>query len=96
MEQTLISRQNLAKRWNYESTKPIEAFEKAGVLRRVPLPNSIRYSVEEIEQIENLGQDINPLSPLERKRLDNRIELLEKENEELKKIINKVKQILYI
>lgn len=55
MEQTLISRQNLAKRWNYESTKPIEAFEKAGVLRRVPLPNSIRYSIEEIEQIENLG-----------------------------------------
>lgn len=96
MEQTLISRQNLAKRWNYESTKPIEAFEKAGVLRRVTLPNSIRYSIEEIEQIENLGQDINPLSPLERKRLDNRIELLEKENEELKKIINKVKQILYI
>lgn len=96
MEQTLISRQNLAKRWNYESTKPIEAFEKAGVLRRVPLSNSIRYSIEEIEQIENLGQDINPLSPLERKRLDNRIELLEKENEELKKIINKVKQILYI
>ena len=41
MEQTLINRQNLAKRWDYESTKPIEAFEKAGVLTRVPLPNSI-------------------------------------------------------
>ena len=96
MEQTLISRQNLAKRWNYESTKPIEAFEKAGVLRRVPLPNSIRYSIEEIEQIENLGQDINTLSPLERRRLERRIELLKKENEELKMVINKVKQILYI
>ena len=79
MEQTLISRQNLAKRWNYESTKPIEAFEKAGLLRRVPLPNSIRYSIEEIEQIENLGQDINPLSPLERRRLERRIGLLKKD-----------------
>ena len=96
MEQTLISRQNLAKRWNYESTKPIEAFEKAGVLRRVPLPNSIRYSIEEIEQIENLGQDINPLSPLERRRLERRIELLKKENAKLKEMIIQIEGILYL
>ncbi|WP_034866951.1 hypothetical protein [Clostridium paraputrificum] len=76
MEQTLINRQNLAKRWDYESTKPIEAFEKAGVLTRVPLPNSIRYSLEEIEKIESLGQDINPLSPLERRRLERKLKNL--------------------
>ncbi|MDB2125796.1 MULTISPECIES: transcription factor [Clostridium] len=88
MEQTLINRQNLAKRWDYESTKPIEAFEKAGVLTRVPLPNSIRYSLEEIEKIESLGQDINPLSPLERRRLERKIEKLERENEMLIQRLN--------
>lgn len=88
MGQTLINRQNLAKRWDYESTKPIEAFEKAGVLTRVPLPNSIRYSLEEIEKIESLGQDINPLSPLERRRLEKRIEQLERENEILIQRLN--------
>lgn len=88
MEQTLINRQNLAKRWDYESTKPIEAFEKAGVLTRVPLPNSIRYSLEEIEKIESLGPDINPLSPLERRRLERKIEKLERENEMLIQRLN--------
>ncbi|MDB2075664.1 transcription factor [Clostridium paraputrificum] len=88
MGQTLINRQNLAKRWDYESTKPIEAFEKAGVLTRVPLPNSIRYSLEEIEKIESLGQDINPLSPLERRRLERKIEKLERENEMLIQRLN--------
>ena len=88
MEQTLINRQNLAKRWDYESTKPIEAFEKAGVLTRVPLPNSIRYSLEEIEKIESVGQDINPLSPLERRRLERKIEILERENEMLIQRLN--------
>ena len=88
MGQTLINRQNLAKRWDYESTKPIEAFEKAGVLTRVPLPNSIRYSLEEIEKIESLGQDINPLSPLERRRLERKIEKLQRENEMLIQRLN--------
>ena len=88
MEQTLINRQNLAKRWDYESTKPIKKKKKAGVLTRVPLPNSIRYSLEEIEKIESLGQDINPLSPLERRRLERKIEKLERENEMLIQRLN--------
>lgn len=77
--QTLISRQNLAKRWDYESTKPIEAFERDGVLTRVKLPGSIRYSLEEVEKIESLGQDISPLSPLERRKLERKMRELENE-----------------
>lgn len=54
----------------------------------MPLPNSIRYSLEEIEKIESLGQDINPLSPLERRRLERKIEKLERENEMLIQRLN--------
>lgn len=81
MSQVLISRQSLAKRWDYESTKPIEALEKDGVLTRVPTISSPRYSLREIEEIENLGQDINPLSPMERRRFERKIVELERERD---------------
>ncbi|MEO2506668.1 transcription factor [Clostridium paraputrificum] len=95
MEQTLISRQDLAKRWGFESPNSLINYENDGLLTRNPNFKYPKYYMEEIIKIETLGE-VNPLSPLERKRLNNRIELLEKENEELKKVINKVKQILYI
>jgi len=91
LEQTLLSRNTLAKRWDYESTKPIEALEKDGVLTRVPTISSPRYSLMEIEGIENLGQDINPLSPLERRRFERRIEELEKERDYYRTKIENVK-----
>lgn len=77
-EKTLISRQNLAKRWDYASTKVIENYEAEGIITRVPGLPSPRYSLEEIIQIETIGE-VNPLSPLERIRFERRIEELEKE-----------------
>lgn len=77
-EKTLISRQNLAKRWDYTSTKVIENYEAEGIITRVPGLPSPRYSLEEIIKIETTGE-INPLSPLERMRFERKIEALEKE-----------------
>lgn len=93
MEQTLLSRQSLAERWDFESTKAIENYEKAGIITRVPSLTSPRYSINEILKIETLG-DVNPLSPLERSKKDRRIKELEKEIEILKEKLDAVKQVL--
>lgn len=62
MEQTLFSRQDLAKRWGFESTRAIEKYEQNGVIKRVPGIPIPRYSISQIEKIENDGLDLNPLS----------------------------------
>lgn len=77
--QTLISRQDLSKRWGFNSTKVIENYELNGIIKRVPNIPTPRYSLYEIEKIEMLGLDLNPLSPLERRRFEKRVEDLEKE-----------------
>lgn len=79
MEQTLLSRQDIAKRWGFSSTKVIENYELNGIIKRVPNLPTPRYSLYEIEKLEILGQDIKPLSPLERRRLEKKVEDLEKE-----------------
>lgn len=79
MEKVLISRKTLAERWDYESTRAIIDMEQEGIITRIPEVSSPRYSVEEILRIENLGKEANPLSPLERRRLEKRIDELEKE-----------------
>lgn len=78
MEQTLLSRKDLAKRWRFTDTKVISNYEADGIIKRVQGIPTPRYSLYEIEKIETLGQNINPLSPMERRRLERRIEDLEK------------------
>lgn len=95
MEQTLIGRQDLAKRWGFENPNSLIKYENEGIITRNPNFKAPKYYIEEILKIESLGE-VNPLSPLERKRLSNRIKLLENENEKLKEIINKIKGILYL
>lgn len=93
MEKTLISRQSLAERWDYSSTKVIETYEQQGIITRVPGLPSPRYSLEEILKIESLGK-VNPLSPYERRRLEKRIEDLENENNMYKEKFSNIKGIL--
>ncbi|MFT8351272.1 transcription factor [Clostridium saccharoperbutylacetonicum] len=69
MEQTLLSRQDLAKRWNL-NPRTIVDYEQNGVIKRVPKLQVPRYSLSQIEEIENDGLDLNPTSPIERKRLE--------------------------
>lgn len=78
MEKTLLSRQDLAGRWGF-TTNAIINYESEGLITRIPDIPSPRYALSEILKIENLGKDVNPLSPIERRRLERRIEDLEKE-----------------
>jgi hypothetical protein len=93
MEQTLISRQTLADRWDFESPQSIINYENQGILTRNPNIKAPRYYMEEIIQIEAL-KEINPLSPLERRRLDRKIETLEKELNLYKEKVTNLKIIL--
>jgi len=94
MEQTLLSRQDLAKRWRFSSTKVIENYELSGIIKRIPNLPTPRYSLYEIEKLEMVGQDLNPLSPVQRMRLENKIKALEKELEMYKAKIENAKVAL--
>ncbi|MBN1076982.1 transcription factor [Clostridium botulinum] len=90
----LISRKTLAERWDYDSTRAIVDMEQEGIITRIPEVSSPRYSMEEILRIESLGKEANPLSPLERRRLEKRISDLEKENEMLNLKLTNIKVAL--
>lgn len=96
MQQTLYSRKQLAERWGYPSTKPIEEMESKGILKRVPAFAGVRYSITQIEQIESIGIDVDPLSPLERIKKDKKIRELEDEVVKLKETLSIIKQVITI
>lgn len=84
MEKTLISRNELAKRWGV-TTRTIINYEESGIITRNPNFEKPLYYLEEIQNIDNYKP--NPLSHFERKRLEN-------ENKELKDRINALESIL--
>ncbi len=89
MAQALLSRQDLAKRWGFTDTKVIQTYENNGIIKRVPGISVPRYSIIQIEELETAGLDLNPLSPIEKRRLENKIkELEEKVNYYEEKISN--------
>lgn len=94
MERELLTREELAKRWNFKSVRAIEALEQNGTLKRVPAISVPRYSLRQIEELENAGLDLNPLSPVERKRLAKKIEALEIEVQELREKLNNARAAL--
>ncbi|WP_195259366.1 transcription factor [Clostridium paraputrificum] len=87
MEPTLISRAKLAERWDFENPNSLIKYENEGIISRNPNFKAPKYYMEEILRIESLGE-INPLSPLERRRLERRIEQLERENKMLMQRLN--------
>ena len=91
-EKTLLSRQSLAKRWDFTSSKVIEKYESLGILTRVSGLQTPRYHIDEILKIESLG-NTNPLSPIERRKLEKRAERLEKENEKLRNLLREYQSI---
>lgn len=78
MEQTLISRKELAERWGV-TTRTIINYEESGIITRNLKFDKPYYYLEEIQSIDNYKP--NPLSHFERKRLEN-------ENKELRDKIN--------
>lgn len=92
-EKTLISRNSLAERWDFDSPNTIVTYENEGVLTRNPNFKVPRYYMEEVLKIEAL-KEINPLSPLERRRLERRVEELEMENLNLKDRLTNIKVLI--
>jgi len=92
-EKTLISRNSLAQRWDFDSPNTIITYENEGVLTRNPNFKVPRYYIEEVLKIEAL-KEINPLSPLERRRLERRVEELEMENLNLKDRLTNIKVLI--
>lgn len=92
-EKTLVNRRTLAERWDFDSTESIQNYEKRGILTRNPNFEAPRYYMEEVLKIETL-KEINPLSPLERIRLERKIEELEKENMNLKDRLTNIKVLV--
>ena len=93
MTQTLIDRPNLAKRWGFENHNSLIAYENEGIITRNTNFKAPRYYMEEVLKIEALGE-VNPLSPLERKRLEKRISDLEKENQLMRERLNNCRMAL--
>lgn len=77
MGKTLLTRKELMERWGL-SYNTICNYETNGILTRNPNFENPMYYIEEIIKIESL-EEPKPLSPLERRRLEKKIEDLEKE-----------------
>ena len=86
--QTLLSRQDLAKRWGLTPQAVIN-YEQQGILTRNPNIPTPRYNLCDIERIENMGVGENVTGYLER---ENR--KLRKENRELKEKIQTILNVL--
>lgn len=68
---TLLTRDELAKRWGYTKTSIIR-LEQDGVIHRVKDLQGCKYSIREIEAIEALGRkDLNEVSFIDFKRMEN-------------------------
>lgn len=91
MEQTLLSRESLANRWEV-SVKTIQRYEEDGIITRVkniPVP---RYPISQILKLEEI--DISETSPLFVKQLKKENNQLKEENEKLNQKLNLVRQAL--
>ena len=91
MDKVLISRETLAKRWDI-STRTVINYEQEGLLTRNPNIPVPRYNLDEIMKLE--GTELNPLSPLERRRLEKEIEEKDKKIAMLEAKLNKVQMAL--
>lgn len=89
MEKTLFSRKDLMKRWGV-SYQSIINYENNGTLTRNPNFENPMYYLEEVLKIESLNE-IDPLSPLERRRLEKEIEEKDKKIAMLEAKLNQIK-----
>lgn len=74
--QTVYGVQELAERWNI-SPGSIRAMEQDGKLHRLPDLPGVKFSAVEVYQLENVGREVEPLTPYERRRLEDKIRDLE-------------------
>lgn len=83
----LLTQKDLAKRWQVTEAT-IKNWRDEGILQPVKGIPVIRFTEQYVLELE--GVKLERFSPLERRRMERRLEQLEKENGELKGIISKV------
>lgn len=95
MERTLLDRKELAERWGY-TDKTLITMENNGLLKRVPNITGVKYSIREVERVENAGLNISPLSQSERLRLEREIAKKDKELNKLRAMITSIKVVIEV
>ena len=83
----LLTQKDLAKRWQVTEAT-IKNWRDEGILQPVKGLPVIRFTEQYVSELE--GVKLERFSPLERRRMERRLEQLEKENEVLKGIISEV------
>lgn len=83
----VLTTSELAKRWKCDESS-IQRYERDGRIRRAEDIPGVKFSVALIEQMENKWDD--PLSPLERRRLE---KLLKQKDETIKELQDKLLKI---
>lgn len=87
MPDKLLTKKDLAQRWQV-SERTIDNYIKDKVIQPVKAISVLRFTEQHIAELE--GVKIDRMSPLERKRLEREVEVLQKENEKLKGIISNI------
>ena len=82
-----LTQKDLAKRWQVTEAT-IKNWRDEGILQPVKGLPVIRFTEQYVSELE--GVKLERFSPLEKRRMERRLEQLEKENGELKGIISKV------
>lgn len=83
----LLTQKDLAERWQV-SVKAIENWRKDGIVTPVKGVPAIRFSEEHIAKLE--GTTLEKFSPLEKRKLENELEELRRENRQLKDIVSNI------
>jgi hypothetical protein len=91
--QTLFSVNELAQRWGLDPST-IRQMERDGKLHRLPEIPGVKFSAMEVFKLESVGKDAEPLSPWERKRMQDEINDLEQQLAEYKKRHIMAQQVL--
>ena len=74
--QTVYGVNELAERLNL-APNTIRSMEQEGKLHRLPDLPGVKFSAVEVYQLENVGREVEPLTPYERRRLEDKIRDLE-------------------
>ena len=89
MEQTLLSRKELAERWGI-STSTLDRRVREGMISPVKGMKTPQFSLESILKVEG----VDKLSPLERRRLEREIQSLQSEIKQLEEEKEQMKRLL--
>ncbi len=89
-EKTVLTVSDLAKRWQC-SESAIRSMLSTRKIKAIPDVPGIKFLVKYIEELEELGTQINPLSPTERRRLEKERDYWKDRAAKLEEILKKIR-----